>query len=137
MTTLNDICTQLKAKGWDANQTKRAEYVVEYFDNKSIDQLKTLDVDQLINHLETKKNLKGSTINRYLSALSKILTYAQNRQIIKDTPHIEWCPENNARERYVSKQEEAKLIASCNKLGYSNYGQFFCFLMDTGLNKYL
>jgi len=55
-----------------------------------------------------------ATINRYMSSISKMLRYANQRQSIYHLdrmPHIQWQDEsNNGRERYLEPIEEKEII---------------------------
>ncbi|NVH64735.1 site-specific integrase, partial [Pseudomonas simiae] len=75
-------------------------------------------------------------INRYLSSLSKMLRYANQRQSIYHLdrmPHIDWNREDNGRERYLELEEEKEIIRLLTEWNMVDYLEFFLVLIDTGM----
>lgn len=66
-------------------------------------------VDDLIFTFEVE-GISDSTINRRLSALSKMLTFAHERGYIKRKPKIERKKEPQGRIRYLTEQEEKTML---------------------------
>lgn len=52
-----------------------------------------------------------ATINRKLSCLNKLLSYAVDREWMDKKPKIHWKAENNERIRWLSPEEETQLLS--------------------------
>tara|TARA_E500000178_G_C17000767_1_gene745545 strand:- start:414 stop:1202 length:789 start_codon:yes stop_codon:yes gene_type:complete len=117
---------------WEKCQSQRALSVIDIIGNIEPKNVNDEHIEKVRNRLE-KKGLSGATINRYLASLSKLLKYAHKRYTIfnmERMPHIEWYKESKGRIRYISKEEEAKII---ELLKDSEYLSLYLFLMDTGM----
>ena len=133
---LTEIHKKLTHKGWEKLQAERGDKVISMLGRKTlVNEITDNDVEKVINILQSR-GLLGSTINRYLSSLSKMLRYANKRYSIYQLdkmPYIDWHKENNARERYLELEEEKQIIKLLTKWGMLDYSVFFIFLIDTGL----
>jgi len=92
-------------------------------------------VEHLVSTLE-ERGLSGSTINRYLAALSKMLSYAHKRHAIyhmERMPFIEWHEESDGRDRYLMPEEEQEIISTLTNWGDTDYLDLYLFLIDTGM----
>jgi len=89
-------------------------------------------MDDLIVHWRSKGNSNG-TINRKLSILSKVSTFAKDRGWIDQKPKIEWQKEGKGRIRFVTQEEEAIMYRVLTQMGYFEERDTFMFLMDTGM----
>lgn len=88
-------------------------------------------LDDLIFTFESQ-GLAPATINRRLSALSKMLTFAEQRGYITRKPRIERKKEPTHRVRYVSEREEEELLAYYTFIGQPDFRDLLICLMDTG-----
>lgn len=64
------------------------------------------------------QGLSGSTINRKLSALSRCLTTAHENGKLEAIPKMPKRREGEHRIRFLSKDEEAKVLEAIESLGY-------------------
>lgn len=87
-------------------------------------------VDELIQYYRERGN-RNSTINRKLAALYKLLRRANKAGLIAKLPSYVRLPENNARIRFLSYNEEAAFFARLTAAD-SAFGDLFVFLIDTG-----
>ena len=63
-----------------------------------------------------KKPPTPATINRRMSAISAVLTWCMEQDLIESNPaRIRRLPENNARERLLTNDERKSLIAACSE----------------------
>ena len=108
-----------------------ADVVLNYFgddtDIRTIDYKRVVD---FVNHLKSK-GVTGSTVNRKLSALSKMFTVAQrhDRRIMR--PEIPRQPENKPRKRVLKDGEAEALINYPWKR--DGHRWLVTLLMDTGV----
>ena len=133
---LTEIHKKLTHKGWEKLQAERGNKVISMLGRKTlVNEITDNHVEKVINTLQSR-GLLGSTINRYLSSLSKMLRYANKRHSIYQLdkmPYIDWHKENNGRERYLELEEEKQIIKLLTEWGMLDYSVFFIFLIDTGL----
>ena len=80
--------------------------------------------------LETRSQ---STVNRYLAALSRMFTYARQIGAVKSAPMISRFREESGRIRWLSDEEEEKLLSWCDQAGRQDIKNLLVVLIDTGL----
>lgn len=136
--TLDGVRSKLTVAGWNHTQAVYAQMIVKLFGKDIlVSEVTTRHIDALRDHLLNKGRTKA-TVNRYMSALSKMLKYAFVRKEeydMKHMPHITWQNENNARLRWVTPKEEKEMVKIMSMPHRKPYLDFFLFLMDTGLRK--
>ena len=96
--------------------------------------LKDLSVQQIdayVESLQNKQNTNG-TINRKLSALSKMLRFGLEREFITKIPRIEKKKEATGRIRWLTKSEEQILVEYFYKTNRADLSTLIVFLLDTG-----
>jgi integrase len=89
-------------------------------------------IDGLVAELRKQGNA-GGTINRKLSALSKMLKHAHRRGWLVRMPHIERCKESEHRIRWLTQDEETKLLAWCDFSGRESFKDLVIVLVDSGM----
>ena len=133
---LTEIHRKLTLKGWEKLQSKRAEKVIEMLGKGMlVTEVNDTHIENVIDTLEDR-GFAPATINRYLSSISKMLRFANQRQSIYHLdrmPHIEWQTENNGRERYLEPMEEQEIIRLLTEWNMVDYLEFYLFLIDTGM----
>lgn len=92
--------------------------------------LKATDIDSLIERM-TADGASAATINRKLSALSRMLNYGVSRGIISAGPKIERLKESTGRTRWYSRDEEARVLNWC-AANDPSLGDLVVILADTG-----
>ena len=73
-----------------------------------LEELTTDKIDTLVARL-FDDDLEGSTINKYLSALHKLLEWGRERRWVTDIPAFPWQEDNEGRIRWLSVAEEEGL----------------------------
>ena len=133
---LTEIHRKLTLKGWEKLQSKRAEKVIEMLGKGMlVTEVNDSHIENLVDTLEDR-GFAPATINRYLSSISKMLRFANQRQSIYHldrVPHIEWQKENNGRERYLEPMEEKEIIRLLTEWNMVDYLEFYLFLIDSGM----
>ena len=133
---LTEIHRKLTLKGWEKLQSKRAEKVIEMLGKGIlVTEVNDSHIESLVDTLEDR-GFAPATINRYLSSISKMLRFANQRQSIyhlNRMPHIEWQKEDNGRERYLEPMEEKEIIRLLTEWNMVDYLEFYLFLIDTGM----
>lgn len=88
-------------------------------------------VHAFVRHLIEERKIKGVTINKYLSAVSVIMEYA-------DVPHIKlpYQEKGASRQRFFTEEEVALVIQTLTLWGKHKERDLFIFLVDTGARPY-
>ena len=118
-----------------ADMIKMSELIMAVIGETTL--VKNIDlnkIDELVAYCKSQGN-SDATINRKLSNLSKVLTYAVKRGIIDNKPSLEWKKEHKGRIRYFSFEEERKMIELLRLWSYDEMADYVLFLMDTGLRR--
>lgn len=89
----------------------------------------TSDIDTLVEAFKKRGNAPA-TINRKLAALSRMFTFAHQRGLVASKPHIERLREPPGRLRWLTRDEEWKLLAA---MPGEVYQDLVMVLVDTGL----
>lgn len=92
----------------------------------------SIAIDNLIFHFE-QQGLAPATINRRLSALSRMLTFAYDRRFITHVPKIERKKEPEHRVRFITEDEEAELLAYYKFIGNYDMVDLIMLGVDTGM----
>lgn len=139
---LGQVFKQVKTLQWDNGKDDvvvgRAKYIVEYFgEDFFINDIDEGAIDGLMADLN-KKNISNATKNRYLSALSTMITFCQRRYStykLERRPFINWYKEPKHELRYVTEAEEQQMIKILNswELHYRDDRDFYILLLDTGM----
>ena len=101
--------------------------------NVYVSEITTQRVAMYIEHLRQQRNSNG-TVNRKLSALSKVLKYAHQSEALEKLPYIPRQKESQGRLRFLTQGEEAALL-NLLALQWSDHDLFECcaVLLDTGM----
>lgn len=75
------------------------------------------------------------TVNRRLSTLSRMLTWAHQREWIQKVPHIQKYREKPGRLRWQTPAEEAEMIRLLRELGKDDLADLVACLADTGCRR--
>ncbi|QDP45929.1 MAG: putative integrase [Prokaryotic dsDNA virus sp.] len=97
-----------------------------------IEDIDKVSIDLAVAEWKRLGNSNG-TINRKLSALSKMLTVAEELGVIDRKPSIKKSKENQGRIRWYTDEEQLRIMRMFNHLGYPEYGGIVRVLLDTGM----
>ena len=136
---LTSVHKKVVDAGWNATQARLGERAIEMLGKQIlVTEVTTAHIDALKEKLK-EADLTDASINRFLTAVSKMCKYAYRRYEtyhMTSMPYFEYIPLDNERERYLSQKEEEKLIEVCKSLhDMETYRDFFLFLLDTGMRK--
>jgi integrase len=79
------------------------------------------------------RGVANATINRKLSALATMLKYGHKRGVVPTIPELPWQPEDNARCRFFTEEEERKVIDWFERNERRDMRDLFIVLVDTGM----
>lgn len=87
-------------------------------------------------HALLEQGKAPATANRHVAALSRMLSLAEECGWVESKPKCKLESERgNARMRWLSMDEERRLIETTIDLGYPDYADFWLFLGDTGMRR--
>ena len=98
--------------------------------DRPLSTLSTLHLDGLVVNLAEDKS--PATINRYLSALHKLLDWGQARKYLSSVPQFPWNREEEGRIRWLSEAEEDGLLKA---LGASPVALVVKIAIATGMRR--
>lgn len=104
--------------------------------NPRLDQITTASVDIVIGKLKAQ-GLAASTINGYMSVLSGLLRWAQEREYLKVLPSFKdaWQEKDEGRIRWITDEEEASLTALLRAYGREDIEAFVVAAIRTGARR--
>lgn len=100
--------------------------------NTYVTEITTQRVAEWIEALRKESNSNG-TINRKLSALSKVLKYAMHNESLDKLPYIPRQKESKGRLRFLTKHEEESLLNLITQWSDQELWDCVAVLLDTGM----
>jgi len=88
-------------------------------------------IDEFIDYLKST-GLSNSTINRKLSCLSKLFTYAMRKRRLDTKPYIPFFKKAKSRKRFISPEEEKLHLDIAIRWGMHDVHDFSIYLVDGG-----
>jgi len=111
---------------------RNAEFAVEFFGrNKLLSDITSSDIIDYIEHLKELRN-SNATINRKVCSFSKLMKHARKRGHIREPLEFPHLKETTGRTRFLSDDEEMRILRRLKHLGYYNEANFAQFLLYTG-----
>lgn len=96
-----------------------------------LDSISRQRIDKIIYDMK-QDGKKGSTINRKIANLSKLLKHAYHNKHITELPELKRQREPNGRERVLSHEEEDKIIKWFDQTNLPLAKHLFVFMLYTG-----
>lgn len=128
---LKAVLASYKGNRDESGSARNAEDVVEYFgENKALADVTSRERDAFIDSLRSK-GLAAGTINRKLAALSKMVKLARE----DGEPvalMVKQLKESEGRIRFLTAEEEAKVLEDIFKNEGEAYHDFVALALDTG-----
>ncbi|WP_018123353.1 tyrosine-type recombinase/integrase [Desulfovibrio oxyclinae] len=112
---------------------KNIQFALRFFgEERPIHTITTEDIDRYTEYLEGLGN-SNSTINRKMSALSKVMTCAVERGKMDAKPKLTRKREGQGRIRFLTPTEEVKLLATMQKIEKHDHYDATVVFLDTGM----
>lgn len=102
-----------------------------YGQDTPVSAITTAEVDRYVSALVTDRK-SGATINRRLSGLSKLLRYAMRMGHLDRLPDLRRQQESQGRLRWITRDEEARILSTLHLWGRHDVVNLVIFLVDTG-----
>lgn len=132
----NLVCKTQWDLGRDESVKLRAKKIMEFWgEDTFINDVDESMIDGLVAELRDR-NLSNASINRYLSAISTMITFCLRRHNVyqlKRKPYINWLKEPKHKLRFVTQEEEQQLISLLCSWNMKDDADFFIMLIDTGI----
>jgi len=128
----NKSCEQHRVEN-----TRKIKRFFEYQDiaNRYIDEVKEIDVDLFIHHINTVDGLADSTCNRYIAAISGFFKLAVKYGYIKEPLKIKQTREIQTRPRFFTDEEINKVNQILDNSRHPYVKHFFTLGLETGMRK--
>ena len=123
----------------DPSGQKRLDWVISMIGHLSIHDVTTTEMDKLVKNLAKRPaksgpgKLSNGTINRYLTMLSAVLTFAGDRGIIRASPNVPWQEYAGQRIHWVSADQRDLLAGYMTKQGQLRTALTLHILCNTGI----
>lgn len=128
----------VRMKGYQDVESYRLKKFKEFYakDNKSIVKLSTQDLEAWVTYRKGGGIATG-TINRELTSIKRILSWALERDYIKINPfsRVKKLKGDNIRIRWLTEDEVKKLLDACEALGDNDLKDFISVALNTGFRK--
>ncbi|EGW49678.1 hypothetical protein HMPREF1022_03307 [Desulfovibrio sp. 6_1_46AFAA] len=106
-------------RGGEMSSRRNAKAALDFFgEDCPLPHITTDRIDEYVQFL-LKKGNSGATINRKLAALSRCLRTALERDKLAAIPHMPRRPEGEHRIRFLTEDEEEKMLSIIERLGYA------------------
>ena len=135
--TVGDLKEALKifaaTRGYSKTMINVNEAVNFFGPDTPVSKITTEEVDHYVLFLEgPERRNSDATINRKLSALSVMLTLAHKRKKLTTLPEFTRKKEREGRIRFLTADEERKLIGWITHIGKTDHTEACIVLIDTG-----
>jgi integrase len=122
--------------GHGALSEKKVQWIINACGDTRLSNIPGEYVDTAIAKLRAAGKAPG-TINRYLSALHKVLDWGAkpSRRYVPVMPEFQWQDEDEGRIRWLTPDEERRLIATLQALGYAEIADLCIAAIDTGCRR--
>ena len=136
--TLKDIVKITHQTRWQGQKSERthkinAEIALRFFgDSCPIKTITTTRINDFAEHLRSH-GATGATINRKLSTISTLLKTADDHDIETANTKIRRSKEYRGRERFVTEEEEERMLAILQQWGAYELHDVLVVLVDTGI----
>jgi integrase len=135
MNRLYDMACRTKWREASDAQMKNAGLIVRMLGERTpVHEVNRERVHELIEEMYELGNT-GATINRKLSALSVMLSIAEEEGWIERAPKLPRQQEAKHRIRFFNVAEENEMLSVCEKLGMNALADFIQFAIDTGFRR--
>lgn len=121
--------------GKDPSIRQRMSFWLNTFGDKPVGKITRLQVKTVLSHLSTR--LKPSTINRYKASLSSVYSFLLQQYDIEHNPTkgIPNLAENNARARFLNKEEISHLLVACSESSWERLSLLVLMAITTGARR--
>jgi len=132
-----DACFKMH---WDGGKSEQAmlklmQVHCRYFGaNVPISAINTGVLDGYIEHMKLARK-SNATINRHLACISKVLRLAHEQDKLDKFPHFHRQKEGQGRVRWLTDEEEAKILQTLRLWGSNKFADACVVLLDTGMRK--
>lgn len=131
-----DRCMLTVYRGTRAEVSAQAgvDGAIEFFSaDRELATIRTVDLDGYVHFMKHNKHYEPASINRRLSTLSRVFTFAEQRDLIASRPHFPRQAKVQGRLRWLTLDEEHRMIWQLDRGGFQEQANALIVLADTGL----
>ncbi len=136
--TLKTAVAVAERTRWDGSKSLRTTMInaidiIKFFGGDTlVSDIETEDIDNFVDHL-VARGITNGTINRKLSVLSVLIKTAEENGRNTAKPTIRRKREYRGRERFLTREEEERLLAILEHWGKLDIRDAVIVLLDTGM----
>lgn len=102
-------------------------------ENTLVAEISVLTIDKYMDEMEG--TVSDATMNRKLANISSILKYAHERELLAKKPKMPFSKESAGRIRWVTPEEETKMLELLEAWGELEVRRFVIVLLETGMRR--
>jgi len=126
-------------RGRDPSGQKRLDYIIARIGQLPLEQVTTEELDKIVALLSARPaksgggKLSAGTINRYLTFASAVLTFSEERGLLKKGPVIPWLHEDGHRIHWLTEEQETTVVRWLIEQGHLTTANIVRVLCASGL----
>ncbi|WP_018698105.1 tyrosine-type recombinase/integrase [Amorphus coralli] len=97
-----------------------------------VDELDGRKIDEMVDHFQTEHGNTLATVNRKMAVLSKSMRFAKRLGAIKERPEIPFFKEHAHVVRYLTEDEEQRMVRTAVSWGDQELADLIVFGVDSG-----
>lgn len=118
-----------------ANDRDKAVVLGPYLDGKRLDQIKTREIDDVLDGITAQRSLKNGTRNRYRSFVLGVMNFCRKKEYAVAVIFPEKRKEPKVKIVWISKEQAARILADLNKPETLHLYRMVFFSFATGLRQ--
>ena len=119
----------------DIKLQANAQMCTDYLgEDLEISKINSEKIRGLVQHFVDEGN-SGGTINRKMSTLSVMLTYAESQGLLESIPKVPRRREAEHRSRFMTPEEEVQALQYCEHRGLVQLADLIAVAIDTGFRR--
>lgn len=131
-----DRCMLTVYRGTRAEVSAQAgvDGAIEFFSaDRELATIRTADLDGYVHFMKHSKHYEPASINRRLGTLSRVFTFAEQRDLVNSRPHFPRQAKVQGRLRWLTRDEECAMVWELDNAGFREQAGALMVLADTGL----
>lgn len=136
--TIGELCDHVVKIRWCGMKSRASEATGRLFVAWAgplvpVDEaLSVSSIHEYVEYMQDERQCSGSTINRRLSAVSRLAKTAVSLGLLEKAPEMPWQKEGEGRIRWFATEDEEKMFSTLLQWGQHEERDLFIFLVDTG-----
>ena len=140
--TLVDYATRVAKTLWPKDHTRKSNlracrWFQEFNDHAqlTLETIRRKHIYDFVEHLIEDRGQSPNTANKYQAAISRVLNYANERELVDNPIKLKYAPITSGRPRFFTKAEEEELVQYLRDLDQSWMADMVVLSCATGMRK--